>query len=92
MHLFTLEVFDDVISGTGTDWYSTALHNNILGTADVFAIQAVTTGVSGTSPTLTVRLQLIIDRICVVIPANLDQEKTLERTSEDNPTRWTVAA
>ena len=39
-----------------------------------------------------VRMELIIDRICVVIPANLDQEKTLERTSEDNPTRWTVAA
>jgi len=37
-------------------------------------------------------MELIIDRICVVIPANLDQEKTLERTSEDNPTRWTVAA
>jgi len=41
---------------------------------------------------VTVLTRLIIDRICVVIPANLDQEKTLERTSEDNPTRWTVAA
>jgi hypothetical protein len=61
MRLFTLEVFDDVISGTGTNWYSTAMHNSILGSADVFAIQAVTTGVSGTTPTLTVRLQSAAD-------------------------------
>ena len=61
MHLYTLEVFDDVISGTSGTWYSAAHQNGVLGTADVFAIQAVATGVSGTGPLLTVRLQASAD-------------------------------
>jgi hypothetical protein len=61
MHLFTLDVFDDIISGTGGTWDSASIHNGVLGSADVISIHAVTTGVSGTSPTLTVRLQSAAD-------------------------------
>lgn len=57
MRVFNLDVFDEGISGTSTTWYTPARLNDKLGTADVFAIMAYVTTVSGTSPTLTVQTQ-----------------------------------
>jgi hypothetical protein len=43
-------VFDQVISGTGKSWYTSADFNASLGRADILTIQAVTTSVFGTGP------------------------------------------
>lgn len=51
------KIFDNVVSGTGTNWYSPAQLNERLGAAEKFAVQASVTGLSGTSPTLTVQLE-----------------------------------
>lgn len=57
MRQLTLEIFDEIVSGTGQDWYTSASHNDLLGSADALILQAVATGVSGTSPTLTCELE-----------------------------------
>lgn len=53
MRIFNTKVFDDVISGT-TTWLTPAEFDAHLGQADSLAFQAVTEGVQGISPTLTV--------------------------------------
>lgn len=50
-------VFDDIISGTTSTWYSPSEMNARLGAADAFAVHACTTFVSGTGPTLTVQAE-----------------------------------
>jgi hypothetical protein len=50
-------IFDERISGTGTNWYTSADFNDRLGTGDQLALHAVTTAVSGTAPTLTCRVE-----------------------------------
>lgn len=57
MLIQNIQIFDRIISGTATTWYSPAFLNADLGAADVFAVQATTTLVAGTSPTLTVQSQ-----------------------------------
>lgn len=51
-------VFDDIITGTGTTWYTASgdLAQRI-GKADALVFQACTSFVSGTSPSLTVTVQ-----------------------------------
>lgn len=51
------KVFDNVVSGAGTSWYSPAQLNERLGGAEKFAVHASVTGLTGTSPTLTVQLE-----------------------------------
>jgi uncharacterized ParB-like nuclease family protein len=53
MRLFGQQVFDDAISGTGKTWYSPARYDELLGRADMLAIMAVVTGLTGTTPSLT---------------------------------------
>lgn len=60
MRTAALQVFDDIISGTATTWYTPAGLNEKLGT-DTHAIHACVTQVSGTSPTLTVVYQTSAD-------------------------------
>lgn len=55
MRIFNHQVFDDVIVGAGKTWYSQTDMNAELGTAFSFAVQANTSWVSGTLPTLTVK-------------------------------------
>ena len=57
MQMFSIPVFDQIISGTGVSWYTSAALNDQLGAADQVAFQAVTTKVSGTSPTLTCQME-----------------------------------
>lgn len=55
MLLVHVQAFDDIISGTSAAWYTPSSLSDQLGAADGFAIQACTTFVSGTGPTLTVQ-------------------------------------
>jgi hypothetical protein len=57
MQKFNTLVFDESLSGTGTTWYSDADFSDMLGECDSLAIEARTTNVSGTSPTLTVQVE-----------------------------------
>ncbi len=57
MRDFSQLVFDDTINGTAGVWYTPTTLNDDLGRADALTVQAVTTGVSGTSPTLTVVIE-----------------------------------
>lgn len=57
MQIFNTVVFDESLSGTGTTWYSDADYSDTLGQCDSLAIEARTTAVSGTSPTLTVQVE-----------------------------------
>jgi hypothetical protein len=41
------KIFDEVISGTTATWYTPDRFNELLGQADGYAIQAVTTDISG---------------------------------------------
>ncbi len=54
MQLGTQLVFDQHVTGTSGAWYSTAELNQFLGSGNSFAVQAVVTGVSGTSPALQI--------------------------------------
>jgi hypothetical protein len=54
MRTVTALVFDDVIVGTGTTWYTSDEFNDLLTRGDCFAAQLCTTKVSGSSPTITV--------------------------------------
>jgi hypothetical protein len=49
MLLFHREVFDEVITGTSTTWYSSAEHNALIGAADDLVVFAVATDVAGTT-------------------------------------------
>ncbi len=51
------EVFDAVIKGTSTTWYTAEQHDAGLGAADRYSIVVAPTAVGGTSPTLTVVAQ-----------------------------------
>jgi hypothetical protein len=57
MRLFTVQAFDDIISGTGEVWHSPASLSDLLGSADAMVIHAVTTDVAGSAPTLTCRVE-----------------------------------
>lgn len=57
MRILNLLVFDEIISGTTSTWYSREDLNRILGMAEAFAVQAYVTNVSGTFPALTVASQ-----------------------------------
>jgi hypothetical protein len=53
MRLYHMQIFDDLIEGTSSAWYSGAEYNDVLGSADYIVVSAVVTGLGG-SPTLTV--------------------------------------
>lgn len=57
MRSVSLQIFDDVINGTTTSWYSGAQLNPILGAIDTYALQVCTTFVGTPAPTLTVTSQ-----------------------------------
>jgi hypothetical protein len=48
------DVFDEIITGTSTTWYSSSAHNATLGRPDFLLFIAVATRVSGVSPGLSV--------------------------------------
>jgi hypothetical protein len=50
---FTVEAFDEIISGTTSAWYTPAQFNDQLGSVDGLTLHAVTTDVTGSFPTLT---------------------------------------
>lgn len=54
MRVFNLKVFDQIVSGTTDVWYSPEEHELALGGCRQYALQAVTTGVQGTSPHVVV--------------------------------------
>lgn len=56
MRRFTQLVFDDFVVGTG-NVYTNPVHEDLLGSADRLAIQAVAAQFTGTSPTLTVQVE-----------------------------------
>lgn len=53
MLYFSTLVFDEIIVGTGTTWYTSAEFNAQLGSADMLALCAWVSYVSGNVPTLT---------------------------------------
>jgi hypothetical protein len=57
MRKFTLVAFDDIIFGTGTNWYTSASFNDELGSADGLVLHAAPSFVSGTAPTLTCQIE-----------------------------------
>lgn len=63
MRLYHLQVFDDIISGTSSTWYSNADHDSTLGGADWIVVGAVTSSVSGTSPSLSLFVEYSGDGI-----------------------------
>ena len=54
MRLHNLLVFDDIISGTSSTWYSRSDLQRAVGNAEAWAVQACVTNVSGFLPALTV--------------------------------------
>ena len=56
MRRFTMQVFDEYISGSGT-WYTSCSYDELLGSADSILVQAVTEEVSGTVPGVVVQPQ-----------------------------------
>jgi hypothetical protein len=56
MRIYGEQVFDDTISGTTNAWYSPARYDELLGRADLLAVMAVVSGVSGTA-TLNLEIQ-----------------------------------
>lgn len=62
MKYFNVPIFDEYISGgSPAQWYSSDEFLSLLGGADVLEIQAATSMVSGTSPTLTIDTQQSAD-------------------------------
>ena len=57
MRLFNEMVFDDFITGSSTKWYTPNSFCERLGEADYISLFARSTLVSGTSPTLTIRVE-----------------------------------
>jgi hypothetical protein len=77
MRLFTVQAFDDIISGTGEVWHSPASLSDLLGSADALLLQAVTTDVAGASPTLTCRIETSAngkDWLFLGFPAAIDAQ------------------
>jgi hypothetical protein len=55
MRVLSRLVFDEIIAGTSTTWYTATEHNAILGAPDRFGIHAIVTDTAGTNnPKLTV--------------------------------------
>jgi hypothetical protein len=50
-------VFDEIISGAGTTWYTAAALYDGLGQTDFLGMQACFRGVTGTSPTATIQVE-----------------------------------
>lgn len=84
MRLFNKKVFDDVISGTTTDWFSRAEFNAVISQADSFAVQAVTTGVGGIFPGLTVTSEHSSDGINWIATGNSELGYFIAAT----PSNW----
>jgi hypothetical protein len=57
MLAFNKLIFDNTISGTAGTWYSPCVYDEILGSADAVFLMVHAMGVSGTSPTITCRLE-----------------------------------
>jgi hypothetical protein len=57
MRIYGEQVFDDIISGTTSAWYTSARFDDLLGTADMLAVMAISTAVAGTSPQLALSLE-----------------------------------
>ena len=57
MRTFNTLIFDDIISGTASNWFTSSDFCDQLGSADFLLLQARTSFVSGTSPTLTVDIE-----------------------------------
>jgi len=57
MLAFNKLVFDNTISGTAGTWYSPCVYDEVLGSADLIILMVHPMGVSGTSPTITCRLE-----------------------------------
>lgn len=51
---FNEEVFDEFITGTAATWYTAATDNGLAGSVDNYSLFALTTNVSGTTPTITI--------------------------------------
>lgn len=54
------QVFDEIITGTATTWYTSAADNALVASIDSYTIFAVATNVSGTSPSVNV----YVDQSC----------------------------
>lgn len=52
------EVFDEIITGTSTTWYTSSVHNAALGQSDLLGFIAEVTNVSGLSPGLSAWIDL----------------------------------
>ncbi len=57
MRLVSMQIFDDTISTTSATFTTPKELYTVLGAADNFGLQAVVTGVSSPSPTLTVQAE-----------------------------------
>ena len=57
MQEFSIEVFDEIITGTGTSWYTSTEFDSLLGSPEALVLLVTTTFVAGTSPTLALTTQ-----------------------------------
>ena len=62
MQMFNQEVMSELIEGT-TERFSSAKYNTLLGAAEKLVLQVRANQVSGTSPTVTVKLYLSADGV-----------------------------
>jgi hypothetical protein len=58
MRTITQQIYDEIISGSGTTWYSSLEWNSALASHDRVAVHLIATNVAGTNPKLTVRMEL----------------------------------
>jgi hypothetical protein len=52
MQEFSVEVFDEIITGAVPSWFTSTEFDSLLGSAEALVLLVTTTFVSGTSPTL----------------------------------------
>ena len=84
MRQFSTLVFDDTITGTSTSWVTSASHNDQLGSADFLTFHGITTGVAGTTPTLTCRLEHSADGRSWVAPTEGGDAELNEEAIQDD--------
>ena len=71
MRIATIQVFDNIINGTGP-WYSGTQFNQLIGRSSWYAVQTYATSVGGTSPTLTIQSEISPDSVTWLATGNTE--------------------
>src|SRR5690242_14120879 len=72
MRIASILVFDNIISGTTTTWYSGTQFQRTVGMASWCALQTYATGVGGTTPTLSVASETSTDSVTWIATGNTE--------------------